>query len=77
MNQSMQQLRQAAASGEGQMRATLDLAREMGSTVQRQQDMRKARGAMRHAVERLPADALPEPASAVFAAPGLREQVIT
>jgi chromosome segregation ATPase len=46
MGQSMQQLRQSAAGGEGQMRATLDLAKEMGSGVQRQQDMRKARGAM-------------------------------
>src|SRR5687768_6930514 len=46
MGQSMQQLRQSAASGEGQMRATLDLAKEMGSNIQRQQDMRKARGAM-------------------------------
>ena len=45
MGQSMQQLRQSAASGEGQMRATLDLAKEMGSGIQRQQDMRKARGA--------------------------------
>jgi len=45
MGQSMQQLRQSAAAGEGQMRATLDLAREMGSGIQRQQDMRKARGA--------------------------------
>jgi hypothetical protein len=42
----MQQLRQSAASGEGQMRATLDLAKEMGSSIQRQQEMRKARGAM-------------------------------
>jgi hypothetical protein len=46
MDQSMQQLRQAAAGGEGQMRATLDLAREMGSGISRQQEMRKARGAM-------------------------------
>jgi DNA repair exonuclease SbcCD ATPase subunit len=46
MGQSMQQLRQAAASGEGQMRATLDLAKEMGSGIARQQEMRKARGAM-------------------------------
>jgi hypothetical protein len=46
MNQSMQQLRQTAAGGEGQMRATLDLAREMGSGISRQQEMRKARGAM-------------------------------
>ena len=46
MSQSMQQLRQSAASGEGQMRATLDLAKEMGSGIARQQEMRKARGAM-------------------------------
>jgi chromosome segregation ATPase len=45
MGQSMQQLRQSAAAGEGQMRATLDLAKEMGSGISRQQEMRKARGA--------------------------------
>jgi hypothetical protein len=42
----MQQLRQSAAAGEGQMRATLDLAKEMGSGIARQQEARKARGAM-------------------------------
>jgi phage shock protein A len=46
MSQSMQQLRQSAAAGEGQMRATLDLAKAMGSDISRQQEMRKARGAM-------------------------------
>lgn len=46
MSQSMQQLRQSAASGEGQMRATLDLAKAMGSDISRQQEMRKARGNM-------------------------------
>ena len=46
MSQSMQQLRQSAAGGEGQMRATLDLAKAMGSDVSRQQEMRKARGSM-------------------------------
>ena len=46
MDQSMQQLRQAAAGGEGQMRATLDLAKEMGSGITRQQEMHRARGAM-------------------------------
>jgi len=46
MGQSMQQLRQSAASGEGQMRATLDLAKEMGSGISRQQEARKARGAL-------------------------------
>jgi hypothetical protein len=45
LGKSMQQLRQSAASGEGQMRATLDLAKEMGSGIQREQEMRKARGA--------------------------------
>jgi hypothetical protein len=44
LGQSMQQLRAAAARGEGQMRATMDLAKEMGSGIQRQQEMRKARG---------------------------------
>lgn len=46
MGQSMQQLRQSAAAGEGQMRATLDLAKEMGSGISRQQEARKARGAL-------------------------------
>lgn len=46
MGQSMQQLRQSAAAGEGQMRATLDLAKEMGSGISRQQEARKARGSM-------------------------------
>ncbi len=44
MSQSMQQLRQSAAAGEGQMRATLDLAKEMGAGISRQQEVRKARG---------------------------------
>ena len=46
VSQSLQQLRESAARGEGQMRATLDLAREMGSNIQRQQEMRQARGKM-------------------------------
>jgi len=46
MGQSMQQLRQSAAAGEGQMRATLDLEKEMGSGIARQQESRKARGAL-------------------------------
>jgi hypothetical protein len=44
LGQSMQQLRQSAASGEGQMRATLDLAKQMGSGISRQQEARKLRG---------------------------------
>src|SRR3989442_1663072 len=43
MAQSMQQLRQSAAGGEDQMRATLCLAKGMGSVVGRQPAMRKAR----------------------------------
>lgn len=46
MAQSMQQLRQSAAAGEGQMRATLDLAKEMGSGISRKQEARRARGSM-------------------------------
>ncbi|MBI2946080.1 MAG: hypothetical protein HYY23_00400 [Verrucomicrobia bacterium] len=46
MGQSMDQLRKSAALGEGQMRATLDLAKEMGSSYQRQQELRKTRGSM-------------------------------
>jgi phage shock protein A len=46
MGQSMQQLRQSAASGEGHMRATLDLAKAMGSDISRQQEMRKNRGSV-------------------------------
>ena len=46
LGQSMQQLRQSAAAGEGQIRATIDLAKEMGSGIARQQEMRRARGAM-------------------------------
>ncbi len=46
LSKSMDQLRQSAASGEGQMRATVDLAKEMGSSIGTQQDARRARGAM-------------------------------
>lgn len=46
LGQSMDQLRKSAANGEGQMRATLDLAKEMGAGISRQQEMRKARGSM-------------------------------
>jgi hypothetical protein len=46
LSQSMDQLRKSAARGEGQMRATMDLAKEMGSGIQRQQEMRQARGKM-------------------------------
>jgi phage shock protein A len=46
VGQSLEQLRRSAAGGEGQMRATIDLATEMGSGVARQQEVRKARGKM-------------------------------
>jgi len=40
----MDQLRQSAAGGVGQMTATMDLAKSMGSDIQRQQEARKLRG---------------------------------
>ena len=46
MSQSMQQLRESAAKGEGQMRSTMDIAKEVGSGIARQQETRKARGKM-------------------------------
>jgi hypothetical protein len=46
LSQSMQQLRRSAAAGEGQMRATLDLAKEMGSNIRLQQDAKRNRGSM-------------------------------
>ena len=46
LGQSMQQLRESAAKGEGQMRSTMDIAKEVGSGIARQQEMRKARGKM-------------------------------
>ena len=44
VSQSMQQLRESAAKGEGQMRSTMDIAKSVGSGIARQQEMRKARG---------------------------------
>jgi len=44
MSDAMQRMRQAAAAGEGQMQSTLDLAKEMGSSIRAQQDARRARG---------------------------------
>jgi hypothetical protein len=44
MSKSMDQLRQSAAGGMGQMTATVDLAKSMGSDIQRQQEARKIRG---------------------------------
>ena len=44
MSKSMDQLRQSAAGGVGQMTATMDLAKSMGSDIQRQQEARKIRG---------------------------------
>jgi hypothetical protein len=43
--QAMERLRQSAAAGEGQMRATQDLASQMGSGLARQQEARRIRGA--------------------------------
>ena len=41
---AMQRMREAAASGQGQVTATMDLARSMGSNIRMQQEARKARG---------------------------------
>jgi phage shock protein A len=46
LSESMNRLRSAAAQGEGQMRATMDLAKSMGSNLQMQQETKKARGKM-------------------------------
>lgn len=46
MGRSMEQLRQSAAGGQGQMTATMDLAKAMGSDIARQQEARKLRGNM-------------------------------
>ena len=59
----------SAASGEGQMRATLDLAKEMGSGIARQQEMRRARGKMlfdeyKKKMGMVQADAAPQSTSA-------------
>ena len=69
MSQSMEQLRTSAAMGEGQMRATMDLAKEMGSSIERQQDMRKARGKLlfdeyKKKMGMVQADAVAAPAAA-------------
>jgi len=75
MGQSMQQLRQAAAGGEGQMRATLDLAKEMGSNIQRQQEMRKARGAMLFKEYQKKMGMVQPTAAATAAAPPERQKI--
>lgn len=81
LSQSMQQLRESAAVGEGQMRATMDLAKEMGSGISRQQEMRQARGKMlfqeyKKKMGMVQADAAPEPASQPVAAPKEERQKI-
>jgi hypothetical protein len=68
MSQSMQQLRQSAVAGEGQMRATMDLAKEMGSGIARQQEVRRARGKMlfeeyKKKMGMVQAETAPQPAS--------------
>ena len=66
MGQSMQQLRQSAAAGEGQMRATLDLAKEMGSNISRRgaalfQEYKKKMGMVQPEVAAATATAAPAP----------------
>ena len=41
---AMQRMRESSVQGQGQITATLDLAKEMGSNIRMQQDARKARG---------------------------------
>lgn len=41
---AMQRMRVAAAQGQGQVTATMDLAKEMGASIRMQQESRKARG---------------------------------
>lgn len=41
---AMQRMREAAAQGQGQVSATMDLAKEMGSNIRMQQEARKSRG---------------------------------
>lgn len=43
-NDAMQRMRTAAAQGQGQMTATMDMAKQVGSTIAIQQEARKARG---------------------------------
>jgi hypothetical protein len=44
LGDAMDSLRKSAAEGEGQMRATMDMATQMGSNLKQQQDLRKAKG---------------------------------
>src|SRR3954462_8813260 len=79
MSQSMQQLRQSAAVGEGQMRATMDLAKEMGSGIARQQEARQTRGKLlfqeyKKKMGMVQADAAPSAASDAPAASTPREE---
>lgn len=41
---AMQRMREASVQGQGQITATMDLAKEMGSNIRAQQEARKARG---------------------------------
>ena len=41
---AMQRMREASVQGQGQMNATLDLAKEMGNNIRAKQEARKARG---------------------------------
>lgn len=43
-SEAMQRMREAAAQGQGQVSATIDLAKEMGASIKMQQEARKARG---------------------------------
>jgi hypothetical protein len=70
---SINRLKQTAAAGEGQMRATLDMAKEMGASIAVQQEARKARGKFlfdqyKQKMGMVKADAQAAPAAAAGAA---------
>lgn len=72
MSEAMQRMRAAAAEGEGQMAATVDLAKEMGANIRIQQEARKARGKLlfeqykqKHAVGVQATETTPTEASSV------------
>jgi hypothetical protein len=77
VSQSMQQLRESAAKGEGQMRSTMDIAEQVGSGIARQQEMRKARGKMLFAEYKKKMGMVhPEAAPAAEATPAAERQKI-
>ena len=80
MGKSMDQLRQSAAGGMGQITATMDLAKAMGSDIARQQEARKIRGSLllqqyKQKMGMVNAEAAPTPAAATPAKPAERQKI--